>query len=147
MKMKFCKIHMKTAELYSQMSYAIRRKVGAVLVSSDNTRILLCGYNGSCSGFPNVCEKEIIKDGVVTLETLPEVVHAEENIISFAAKHGMSTNNTNLYTTLSPCIQCSKMIINSGITRVFYKEKYRDVSGLDLLEKAGIEVIQLTDID
>ena len=145
MKMKFCQTNMKVAEIYSQLSYARRAKVGAVLVSSDNTRILASAYNGALAGFPNVCEREVIRDGVVSLETLPETVHAEENLICFSAKNGISTKGCNLYTTLSPCIQCSKMIINSGISRVFYKEKYRDTSGIDLLEKAGVEVVELKD--
>lgn len=146
-KYKFCKTHFKVAETFAQMSYSKRKKVGAVLVTPDNTRILLTGYNGTLPGFDNICEKEVFSsDYDKILVTLPEVIHAEENIIAFSAKHGISTLGCNLYTTLSPCIMCAKLIINSGIKRVFYKEKYRDTSGLELLEKAQIEVIQYEDL-
>lgn len=143
MKMKFCKTHMDTAELWSKLSYAKKAQVGSVLVDETNTRVLCCSFNGTLPGFSNICESEVIdKDGVVTLKTLPSVVHAEENIICFAARSGIKTQNCILYTTLSPCVQCAKLIINSGIKHIFYKDEYRDKSGIDLLKQAGVEVIQ-----
>ena len=138
---------MKTALLWAENSYAIRRKVGAVLADKTNTRVLACGYNGTLSGLPNTCEREVIVDGVRELETLPEVCHAESNVIVFAAKNGIPTQDSILYVTLSPCLECSKLIIGAGVKKVFYYEKYKDTRGLDLLQDVGVEVIQLNQLN
>ena len=135
---------MKTAELYARHSRSQRNKVGAVLVNDDNERILMCGYNGTPSNGDNNCEY-VNKDG--ELVTKPEVVHAEENVILFCAKMGISTQNKILYTTLSPCFQCAKMIITAGIKRVVFNELYRDTSGVDLLKQYGVEIYQIEDGD
>lgn len=141
---KFTRTHMKTAELYAQHSRSKRNQVGAILVNSDNERILMCGYNGTPPNGDNNCEY-VNKDG--ELVTKPEVVHAEENVILFCAKMGISTKGKILYTTLSPCFQCAKMIITAGIKRVVFKEQYRDTSGIDLLKQYGVEIIQVKDGD
>ena len=133
---------MKTAELYARHSRSKRNQVGAVLVNDDNERILMCGYNGTPPNGDNNCEY-INKDG--ELVTKPEVVHAEENVILFCAKVGISTQNKILYTTSSPCSKCSKMIITAGIKRVVFKELYRDTSGIDLLKQYGVEIYQIED--
>ena len=135
---------MKTAVLYARHSRSQRNKVGAVLVNDDNERILMCGYNGTPPNGDNNCEY-VNKDG--ELVTKPEVVHAEENVILFCAKMGISTQNKILYTTLSPCFQCAKMIITAGIKRVVFKELYRDTSGVDLLKQYGVEIYQIEDGD
>ena len=147
MKMKYCKTFMKTALLWAEDSYAIRRKVGAVLADKTNTRVLDCGYNGTLSGLPNTCEREVIVDGVRELKTLPEVCHAESNVIVFAAKNGIPAQDSILYVTLSPCLECSKLIIGAGVKKVFYYEKYKDTRGLDLLQDVGVEVIQLNQLN
>lgn len=139
---KFTRTHMKTAELYSTHSRSQRNKVGAVLVNDDNDRVLMCGYNGTPPNGDNNCEF-VNNDG--ELVTKPEVVHAEENVILFCAKSGISTQNKILYTTLSPCFQCAKMIITSGIKRVVFKELYRDTRGVDLLKQYGVEIIHIKD--
>lgn len=125
--------HLKTAQVYAELSYAQRLKVGAVLVS-DN-RIVSVGRNGTVSGADNVCEV----DGV----TKPEVVHAETNVIAFAAKSGVSTNNCVMVITDSPCYECSKLIIQSGIKEVYYKREYRDTSSLDFLRENNILVSKI----
>lgn len=135
---------MKTAELYAQHSRSQRNKVGAVLVNDDNDRIVMCGYNGTPPNGDNNCEY-VNKDG--ELVTKPEVVHAEENAILFCAKMGISTKGKILYTTLSPCFQCAKMIITAGIKRIVFKEQYRDTSGIDLLKQYGVEIYQIEDGD
>ena len=104
----------------------------------------MCGYNGTPPNGDNNCEY-VNKDG--ELVTKPEVVHAEENVILFCAKMGISTQNKILYTTLSPCFQCAKMIITAGIKRVVFKELYRDTSGVDLLKQYGVEIYQIEDGD
>lgn len=141
---KFSHTHLKTAELYAKHSRSLRNKVGAVLVDENNERILMCGYNGTPPNDDNNCEY-VGKNG--ELITKPEVVHAEENVILFCAKEGISTKNKILYTTLSPCFQCAKMIITSGIKKVVIKELYRDLSGIELLKRFGIEIQILKDYE
>ena len=130
---------MKSAILAAENSYAKRSKVGAVLVKDG--RIIASGWNGTPHGFPNECEK-VLPDG--TLETLPYVIHAEQNIIAFCARAGISTNGTEIYLTLSPCQKCAILLMQSGIRKVFYNMKYRDESGIDILNKFGIECKELT---
>lgn len=128
---------MAAAGVYSNLSHAERLKVGAVITKDD--RIISIGYNGTPSGLDNTCEIE--KNG--KLVTKQEVIHAEANAILFAAKTGIATDKTMLVVTHSPCFECAKMIIQAGIKIVYYKELYRDDSPLDLLESAGVQVIQV----
>jgi dCMP deaminase len=130
---KFDRSYLEMAEIWAQNSYCKRRKVGALLVK--DRMIISDGYNGTPSGFENVCEE----DGV----TKPYVLHAEANAITKVAKSGNSSEGATLYVTASPCLECSKLIIQSGIKRVVYQEEYRLTDGIDLLRRAGIEVIKL----
>lgn len=123
--------YMKMAYIWSENSYCLRRRVGAILVKDQ--MIISDGYNGTPSGFENICEDE---NG----RTYPYVLHAEANAISKVAKSNNSSLDSTLYVTSSPCIECAKLIIQAGIKRVVYAEKYRLEDGLDLLKKAGIEV-------
>ncbi|MBQ6822868.1 MAG: dCMP deaminase family protein [Bacteroidales bacterium] len=127
---KFDRRYLEMAEIWAKNSYCKRRQVGALLVK-DNM-IISDGYNGTPSGFENICEE----NGV----TKPYVLHAEANAISKVAKSGNSSEGATLYVTASPCIECSKLIIQSGIKRVVYKDEYRLTDGVDLLRKAGVEV-------
>ena len=129
--MKFDGSYLRMAEIWAQNSYCKRRKVGALLVKDK--MIISDGYNGTPSGFENVCEDE---NGV----TKPYVLHAEANAITKVAKSGNSSNGSTLYVTASPCLECSKLIIQAGIKRVVYKDEYRLTDGVDLLRRAGIEV-------
>ena len=127
---KFDHSYLEMAEIWAQNSYCKRRKVGALLVK--DRMIISDGYNGTPSGFENICEE----DGV----TKPYVLHAEANAITKVAKSGNSSEGATLYVTASPCLECSKLIIQSGIKRVVYRDKYRVTDGIDLLRRAGIEV-------
>lgn len=126
-------IYMDIAQLISKHSHAERKKVGAILVK--NNRIISIGYNGTPSGFDNICEENNI--------TKKEVLHAESNCISKCAKSTESTLDSVMYVTLSPCFECAKLIIQCGISKVYYKEKYRDVSGIELLKKANIDCYEI----
>lgn len=128
------KFYIKLALNVAQASYCTRNKVGALIVNNDN--VVAIGYNGTISGFPNVCELE---DG----STNPEVLHAESNAIAKCAKSSNSSNGAALYVTLSPCFECAKIIIQSGIKEVYYLEEYRILDGLNLLLKAKIHVEQI----
>ncbi len=125
------KRYMRMAMIWAENSYCDRIKVGAILVK-DNM-IISDGYNGTPSGFENKCEDE-------TGLTHPYVLHAEANAITKIARSGNNSEGATLYVTSSPCIECSKLIIQSGITRVVFGEYYRLQDGLDLLKKAGIQV-------
>ncbi|MBQ9193522.1 MAG: dCMP deaminase family protein [Bacteroidales bacterium] len=127
---KFDHSYLQMAEIWAQNSYCKRRKVGALLVK--DRMIISDGYNGTPSGFENVCEE----DGV----TKPYVLHAEANAITKVAKSGNSSEGATLYVTASPCLECSKLIIQSGIKRVVYRDEYRLTDGVDLLRRAGIQV-------
>lgn len=128
---------MGTAILHSRLSKAKRAKVGAVLITPSKT--IVPGVNGMPSGMSNECEDNI--NGA--LITKPEVIHAERNALIRCAKEGISTDGAHLYVTLSPCVPCAAMMIQAGIKRVVYMDKYRDDSGISLLESAGIIVEQL----
>ena len=130
---KFDISYLRMAEVWAQNSYCKRRKVGALLVK-DRT-IIADGYNGTPSGFENICEDE---NGV----TKPYVLHAEANAITKVAKSGNSSEGATLYVTASPCAECAKLIIQSGITRVVYRDAYRLTDGIDLLKRAGVTVEQ-----
>lgn len=131
---KFDSKYMEMAQIWATNSYCKRRQVGALIVKDK--MIISDGYNGTPSGFENVCEDE---NGV----TKPYVLHAEANAITKIAKSGNSAEGATLYITASPCLECSKLIIQSGIKRVVYHDPYRLDDGIKLLERAGIEVIKL----
>jgi len=128
---KFDEKYIKMAQIWAQNSYCKRRQVGALLVKDK--MIISDGYNGTPSGFENVCEDE---NGV----TKPYVLHAEANAISKVAKSGNSSEGATLYVTASPCVECAKLIIQAGIKRVVYSDEYRLDDGLRLLRAAQIEV-------
>ena len=119
------------AQIWGQNSYCRRRKVGALLVKDK--MIISDGYNGTPSGFENICEDE-------HQVTKPYVLHAEANAITRIAKSNNSSEGATLYVTASPCLECAKLIIQSGIRRVVYDEKYRIDDGIRLLQRAGIEM-------
>lgn len=129
--------YLRMARIWAENSYCQRRQVGAILVK-DNM-IISDGYNGTPVGFENVCEDEYG-------HTKPYVLHAEANAITKVARSNNSSNGSTLYVTASPCIECAKLIIQSGITRVVYGEAYRLDDGLQLLRRAGIEV-ELIDLE
>lgn len=126
--------YLKMADIWSQNSYCKRRQVGALIVK--NQMIISDGYNGTPSGFENVCEDDDNK-------TKPYVLHAEANAITKVAKSGNSSNGSTLYVTSSPCLECSKLIIQAGIKRVVFTESYRLEDGMNLLKRADIEVEQV----
>lgn len=133
---------MKSAELSATLSYCERKKVGAVLVK--DSRIIVNSYNGTISGSENCCE-ETIYDGFGAHKVSKNtVVHAEMNCILFAGKYGIATQGCDLFVTLSPCIECSKAIIQAGIKSVYYKEEYRNTEGIKFLSQF-ISVIKLED--
>lgn len=125
------KRYLRMAKIWAENSYCERRQVGALIVK--NKSIISDGYNGTPSGFENHCEDEIGK-------TYPYVLHAEANAITKVAKCGNSSENSTLYVTTSPCIECAKLIIQAGIRRVVYSEKYRYDDGLNLLRQANIQI-------
>ena len=128
---KFDDRYLEMAAIWAKNSYCKRRQVGALIVKDK--MIISDGYNGTPSGFENVCEDE---NGA----TKPYVLHAEANAISKVAKSGNSSEGSTVYVTASPCIECSKLIIQAGIKRVVYRDEYRLTDGVDLLRRAGIEV-------
>lgn len=128
------KRYMRMALIWAENSYCQRRQVGALIVKDK--MIISDGYNGTPAGFENVCEDE---NGV----TRPYVLHAEANAITKIARSSNSSEGSTMYVTASPCIECAKLIIQAGIKRVVYAEKYRLEDGLDLLKKANIEVVYL----
>ena len=125
------KRYIRMASIWAE-NYCTRRQVGALIVK--NQRIISDGYNGTPSGFENVCED-------TNNVTKPYVLHAEANAITKIARSNNSSDGATLYVTASPCIECAKLIIQAGIKRVVYSEKYRLEDGLDLLKRAGIEVV------
>ena len=126
--------YLRMAKIWAENSYCERRKVGALIVK--NKMIISDGYNGTPSGFENICEDE-------NQITKAYVLHAEANAITKVAKSNNSSKGSTLYVTTSPCMECSKLIIQSGIKRVVFDEKYRIQDGLEILERAGIELINL----
>lgn len=132
--------YMGTALLHAKLSKARRAQVGAVLVTSHG--VTLTGYNGTPTGRSNDCEDVYwdSKHELKHLVTKPEVIHAELNCIMKAAREGVSCIGATVYVTLSPCIQCSAMLVQAGVKRVVYKQQYRDDSGVELLKSCGILV-------
>jgi dCMP deaminase len=127
--------YLRMAKIWAENSYCKRRQVGALVVK--NKMIISDGYNGTPSGFENICED----DNDITK---PYVLHAEANAITKLARSGNNSDGSTLYVTSSPCIECAKLIIQAGIKRVVYAEQYRITDGLDLLKRAGIDVIQIS---
>ncbi len=128
------KRYLRMAKIWAENSYCQRRKVGALVVKDQ--MIISDGYNGTPSGFENVCEDE-------NNVTKPYVLHAEANAITKIARSGNSSDGATMYITASPCIECAKLIIQAGIKRVIYSEKYRIEDGITLMKKAGIEVVYI----
>ena len=128
------KRYIRMASIWAENSYCTRRQVGALIVKDK--MIISDGYNGTPSGFENICEDN-------TGVTKPYVLHAEANAITKIARSGNSSDGATMYVTASPCIECAKLIIQSGIKRVVYSVKYRLEDGLELLKRANIEVVYL----
>jgi dCMP deaminase len=151
----FDKKYMQMAKIWATNSYAKRNKVGALIVKDG--MIISDGFNGTPSGFENECEEIVPCGNTCTnlfgqdcttckehkLKTKPYVLHAEANAILKVARSTNSTEGSTLYCTLSPCLECAKLIIQAGITRLVYSEQYRDTEGLELLKRANIEIKQL----
>jgi len=129
--------YIQMARVWATNSYCKRRQVGALIVK--DRMIISDGYNGTPSGFENECEDE-------NNHSKPYVLHAEANAITKVAKSNNSSEGATLYITASPCMDCAKLIIQAGIIRVVYADEYRIIDGIELLEKAGIEVVQLSSV-
>ncbi len=159
LKDKFKPVLMQTAYNFASLSTAQRKQVGAI-IADENGRILVTAYNGTISGSSNICEEStdtecnmctaghILNEEISTLttcnncdyegmilKTKDEVIHGEQNLICYAAKHGIAIQNTIMFVTLSPCVNCAKLIIQSGIKEVYYSEDYRDLSGVEFLKQ------------
>ena len=126
--------YLRMAQVWSENSYCVRRKVGALIVKDK--MIISDGYNGTPAGFENVCENDLG-------QTKSYVLHAEANAITKVAKSNNSSEGATLYVTDAPCMECAKLIIQAGIRRVVYRDAYRITDGIDLLKRAGIEVEQV----
>lgn len=148
--------YIKISQIWATNSYAKRKKVGAIIVK--NNRIISDGYNGTPKGFPNECEESYCDSTErcqnrfysnacndcehCKMRSIPYVLHAEANAIAKLAKSTESGEDATLYVTMSPCLECAKLIIQTGIKRVVYLEEYRMTDGLELLSQAGIEVVK-----
>ena len=143
MKQKHKQAYMRTAEVFAECSTAVRAKVGAIIVKDD--RIISIGYNGMPSGWDNTCENFVGYDngGQERLNTKPEVLHAESNALCKLAKSTESGDGATMFITHSPCLDCAKLVYQSGIRSVYYRDHYRDDSGVEFLKKSGVEVEQL----
>ena len=146
MKQKFTELYMDWAKRCAELSHARRLQVGAVIVKDDS--VISYGYNGMPAGWDNNCEYEVVVavvDGVPQreikeLKTKPEVLHAESNAIAKLAKSNNSGLGADLFVTHSPCLECAKLIYQSGISRVWYGENYRDDAGVKFLRTSGVQV-------
>lgn len=142
MKQKYIEAHMKVAQVYAELSSAERLKVGCVIVK-DNT-IIGIGYNGMPSGWDNVCETSYkVFPGTEMSKTRPEVLHAETNAIAKVARSNSSTDNADLFVTHAPCMECAKLIFQSGIKSVYYRDTYRSDIGIEFLKKCNVEVKEI----
>jgi dCMP deaminase len=142
MKTKLKEAYMKTAETFAELSHARRLHVGAIVVKDD--RIISIGYNGMPAGWDNNCEDETqYEDGSVILKTKSEVLHAETNAIAKLARSNESGLGADIFVTHAPCLDCAKLIYQSGISRVWFGQNYRDDSGIKFLKKSGVVVEQL----
>ncbi len=137
-KARYDRAYLRLAQNWSMLSHCTRKKVGAIIVK--DRMIISDGYNGTPSGFPNSCENE-------SGETHWYVLHAEANAILKVAKSTNNTEGSTLYLTHSPCKDCSKLILQSGIQRLVFIEAYKDTSGLTFLQNAGVEIIQIKTVD
>jgi dCMP deaminase len=142
---KFADAHMKAAEVYSQLSSARRLQVGCVVVK-DNT-IIGIGYNGMPSGWDNNCEDEIIIEEdekfIKGLKTKPEVLHAETNALAKIARSTNSSDGASMFITHAPCLDCAKLVYQSGIKSVYYRNSYKNTDGIDFLNKCNVEVTMI----
>jgi len=141
MKEKFIQAYMDVAKRFAQLSHAQRLQVGAIVVKND--RIISIGYNGMPSGWDNCCEAETGEQdsyGNPLLYTKREVLHAESNAIAKLARSSESGEGAVLFCTHSPCMECAKLIYQTGIKKLFYAQNYRDNSGIEFLKKSGVEV-------
>ncbi|MBP6364762.1 tRNA-specific adenosine deaminase [bioreactor metagenome] len=134
--LQFDRSYLDMAQIWARNSYCKRRQVGALIVK--DRMIISDGYNGTPSGFENICEDE-------TGHTKPYVLHAEANAITKIAKSGNSSEGATMYVTTAPCLECSKLIIQAGIKRLVYRDNYRITDGIDLLKVVGIEVVNLSE--
>jgi len=142
MKQKFIDLYIDWADRTAQLSYARRLQVGAIIVKED--RVISMGYNGMPSGWDNNCEDVIQhSDDTTSLKTKPEVLHAETNAISKLAKSSESGDGATIFITHAPCVDCAKLIYQSGINSVFYRSSYRSTDGIEFLEKSGVTVTQI----
>ena len=143
MKQKYIEAHLNAAQVYAELSTAERLQVGCVIVK-DNT-IIGIGYNGMPSGWDNVCETVKFKDftGTILMKSKPEVLHAETNAIAKVSRSSNSTDNADLFVTHAPCLECAKLIYQSGIKSVFYRDTYRSEEGIKFLQKCNVEVKQI----
>ena len=142
---KFANAHMKAAEVYSQLSSAVRLQVGCVVVK-DNT-IIGIGYNGMPSGWDNNCEDEIIIEEdekfIKGLKTKPEVLHAETNALAKIARSTNSSEGASMFITHAPCLDCAKLVYQSGIKSVYYRNSYKNTDGINFLNKCNVEVTMI----
>ena len=146
MKEKFVNAYMDVAERFAELSSARRLHVGAIVVKDD--RIISIGYNGMPSGWDNDCELELYEDNgddepITILKSKPEVLHAETNAIAKLAKSTESGDGAVLFVTHMPCLDCAKLIFQSGIYSVFYRDSYRSTDGVSFLERSGVKVTQV----
>ncbi|MCT4640472.1 MAG: dCMP deaminase family protein [Bacteroidales bacterium] len=132
--------YLKMARIWAENSYCVRRKVGAIIVK--DRMIISDGYNGTPSGFENICEYGIDDEGIEG-QTKPYVLHAEANAITKVAKSNNSSEGATLYVTDAPCLECAKLIIQAGIKRLVYERDYRKDEGIKLLKRANIQIRQL----
>ena len=142
MKQKFIHAHMKVAETYAALSSAVRLKVGSIVVK-DN-RVISIGYNGTPSGWNNNCEDWVeLSQTEYGWKTKPEVIHAEANAIAKLARNHESGLNADMFITHAPCLECAKLIYSAGLKKVYFKNHYREDTGLEFLKKCQIEVEQV----
>jgi dCMP deaminase len=142
MKQKFIDAYMKTAETFASLSSAVRLHVGAIVVKDD--RIISIGYNGMPSGWDNNCEELVYRIAEEPiLKTKPEVLHAETNAIAKLAKSTESGLGATMFITHAPCLDCAKLIYQSGISSVLYRNSYRNTDGVTFLEKSGVQITQV----
>ena len=143
MKQKLLDAYMKTAETFAECSTARRLHVGAVIVKDD--RIISIGYNGMPTGWDNNCEEELKwpNGEIKFLTTKPEVLHAETNAIAKLAKSTESGLGATMFVTHSPCLDCAKLVYQSGINTIYYRNSYRNEDGIQFLEKAGVKIEQI----
>jgi dCMP deaminase len=143
MKNKFIKTYMEVAESFAKLSSAVRLQVGAIVVKDD--RIISIGYNGMPTGWDNCCEDIVRTDevGFQVTKTKAEVLHAETNAVAKLAKSSESGLGATMFVTHAPCIDCAKLVYQSGIATVYYKNDYRSTQGLEFLTKSNVDVIKV----